>query len=454
MPNHQDPLGYYQILGVPINASADAIKKAYRQLAMELHPDRNPGSDTTKRFQQLQNAYDILSNPIKRSLYDAQGFVSESGEKGRHAANEVNEPIRCYTCNCVSAQPRYIIFYSVISYLFATTRTPAQGVYCAACAAKEALFSSALTWAFGWWGFPWGPVYSISTIYRNLLGGLQPPDQNAQLLLYQANYFARANKKELARSIAKQALTFAEKDVKEVELFNQLGGNRSRAEVDKTTQAIKDLLRNLDDGSRVRELKPQWGVTSKLFIFQASIIASIFLSLITWRYYEYAKTQERVNQHRGALEKNVPNVPSTSSPNTAAPLSPVNMPKSGVVYRATKLDPQSQNPELQIITGENGPNFFLKLLEDNSKKVVLTAFVKAGDTILLQIPPGTYSVKFASGPVWYGTKFLFGDATNYSRIKDPLIFSIENNQMKGHSITLKPVFNGNLKRQNINPDDF
>jgi len=454
MPNHQDPLGYYQILGVPINASADAIKKAYRQLAMELHPDRNPSVDTTKRFQSLQNAYDVLSNPIKRSLYDAQGFGSDPGDKGRHAANEVHEPIRCYTCNCVSAQPRYIIFYSVVSYIFATTRTPAQGVYCAACAAKEALFSSALTWAVGWWGFPWGPFYSISTIYRNLLGGLQPPDQNAQLLLYQAYYFARANKRELARSIAKQALAFAEKDVKEVEFLNQLGGNRSRSEVDKTTRAIKDLLRNLDDGSRARELKSQWGLTSKLFIYQATIIATIVLGLITWRYYEHTKTQERINHHKGTLEKNLPNVQSTSPPKVVAPLIPVNMPKSGEIYRLNQLDPQSQNPKLQVITDPSGPNYFIKLQSNDSKKVALTAFIKAGDTVLLQIPVGAYSVKFASGSVWYGTKFLFGDATDYSRIKDPLIFSIEDNQTKGHSLTLKSVLNGNLKRQNISPNDF
>jgi curved DNA-binding protein len=58
---------YYSILGVAKNATADEIKKAYRKLASQHHPDR--GGDTAK-FQEIQAAYDTLSNPDKRSQYD------------------------------------------------------------------------------------------------------------------------------------------------------------------------------------------------------------------------------------------------------------------------------------------------------------------------------------------------------------------------------------------------
>ncbi|NBY16754.1 MAG: J domain-containing protein, partial [Betaproteobacteria bacterium] len=56
-----DHAGYYRTLGLEPGASAAQIKAAYRSLAMELHPDRNPGRDTKARFQALGHAYAILS---------------------------------------------------------------------------------------------------------------------------------------------------------------------------------------------------------------------------------------------------------------------------------------------------------------------------------------------------------------------------------------------------------
>lgn len=63
---------YYKILGISEEATAEQIKAAYRSLALQWHPDRNPGKDTTERMKEINEAYTILSNPDSRYRYDKE----------------------------------------------------------------------------------------------------------------------------------------------------------------------------------------------------------------------------------------------------------------------------------------------------------------------------------------------------------------------------------------------
>jgi molecular chaperone DnaJ len=70
---------YYEILGVSRNASTDEIKKAFRRLAMQYHPDRNKDDGAEARFKQVSEAYEVLSDPQKRSAYDRFGHAGLQG---------------------------------------------------------------------------------------------------------------------------------------------------------------------------------------------------------------------------------------------------------------------------------------------------------------------------------------------------------------------------------------
>src|ERR1700738_3678307 len=75
---------FYELLGLQKNASAEDIKKAYRKLAMQFHPDRNAGDKTAEqKFKDISEAYDVLKDDQKRAAYDRFGHAAfENGGRG------------------------------------------------------------------------------------------------------------------------------------------------------------------------------------------------------------------------------------------------------------------------------------------------------------------------------------------------------------------------------------
>jgi molecular chaperone DnaJ len=88
---------FYQTLGVQRGASDEAIKKAYRKLAMECHPDRNNGSkESEEKFKAITEAYDVLRDPNKRALYDRYGEAGLRGGAGGFHHVDLSEALSIF----------------------------------------------------------------------------------------------------------------------------------------------------------------------------------------------------------------------------------------------------------------------------------------------------------------------------------------------------------------------
>lgn len=77
---------YYEVLGIQKGASADEVKSQYRKLALKFHPDKNKSPDANKHFQEISEAYAVLSDPEKRKIYDTYGHA---GVDGRYSTEDI-----------------------------------------------------------------------------------------------------------------------------------------------------------------------------------------------------------------------------------------------------------------------------------------------------------------------------------------------------------------------------
>uniref|UniRef100_A0A672RNX9 DnaJ homolog subfamily B member 5-like n=1 Tax=Sinocyclocheilus grahami TaxID=75366 RepID=A0A672RNX9_SINGR len=84
-PSSPECVDYYSVLGVSSDSNEEEIRRAYKRLALRYHPDKNPETDAEDKFKQIAQAYDVLTDPEKRSAYDQQGLtkggVAPAGNK-------------------------------------------------------------------------------------------------------------------------------------------------------------------------------------------------------------------------------------------------------------------------------------------------------------------------------------------------------------------------------------
>ncbi len=141
---------------------------------------------------------------------------------------------------------------------------------------------------------------------------------------------------------------------------------------------------------------------------------------------------------------------SVFSDNSVSSSEELPLPENGKVQIFTK---DEQIAPLEIETPE-GQYYFIKMVDTKTGKTVLNIFVHGGQDVVLNVPLGTYELKYASGEKWYGYEVLFGEDTAYNKVEDFFEFKIKNDYVYGYTLTLYNVEHGNLVTTPINPADF
>ena len=96
----------------------------------------------------------------------------------------------------------------------------------------------------------------------------------------------------------------------------------------------------------------------------------------------------------------------------------------------------------------------MKLIRIKDNVEVMSIFIRAGQTVEVKVPLGSYKAKMASGQTWYGDAVRFGPNTSYATLDTVLEFSIQGNQLLGHELMLTRVKDGNLRQGPLSASEF
>lgn len=231
---------YYKALQVDPEAEPEVIQSAYRRLAQLYHPDKNKSPEAAQRMRELNEAWEVLRDPAARRRYDAylasqraspsagagghqdaSGYESphedprsaprhSSGESARtgpdstshHSSDDTGEafPSSCQRCHKSDSTLRVASFPWVVSIVVLTFRRAWGGVYCEHCRRVMMTRAKLLTLLFGWWGIPFGPIFSLGVLFRPSQGVVPAEINGPYLAALGAHFIQWMNLSEAARA--------------------------------------------------------------------------------------------------------------------------------------------------------------------------------------------------------------------------------------------------------------
>lgn len=128
----------------------------------------------------------------------------------------------------------------------------------------------------------------------------------------------------------------------------------------------------------------------------------------------------------------------------------LHLPQSGTIRRYTS---RAGVAPLEIQTSA-GSNYLVKLEDVSTGSNILDVFIRGGSTIEIEVPLGTYRLKYAAGQTWYGYEHYFGPSTGYSKADSNFRFYNDGYRISGYTVTLYQVRDGNLSTSRLSPGQF
>ena len=397
-----------------------------------------------QRFQALNAAYRVLSDPELRADYDSLQYEEPYVQNYQ----KIIEPIRCSACGKVTAQPRSVVFYKVVSLFVVTTKTPTQGIYCSSCARSVSLRSSFVSALFGWWGFPWGPIWTISSIIGNAIGGRHSIEVDEKLYWY--NCLAFLSKENLAIAYA---------------LAQRLVGARD-AEIAGNAALLMAELQGKGVPRSSPKLKDPWRTSPVHFMKHVALLALLPWSIACLTYLDSRQSGSIPTSVLADFEHTYS--PPAQSPTLPAPSSLGKPPAIKVPTCAfapyngqilTQSSPwKNKGHSVEINNGTDG-NAIIKLRDAYTNSMIMSFFVTKGlSASAYNIPDGAYRVQFAFGDELQSDcrSFVHAESAGQFPGVEELRTEFTPTQIirSQLSYTLYPVPNGNVRPETIDISKF
>lgn len=403
----------YKILKISQDAPDEVIRAAYKVLASKYHPDKNPDDEASARMMQhINDAYALLSNPIRRSEYDRKS----TGDTEPPAPEKPHSDSKRVTIHCRNCKRALRVAEDVLS-------APGRfKITCPGCK-KDPLTE------------PRRPQPSSEELRKSVI-----------------------NCKNCGQSIRVLSAAIQNPDRFDVVCpkcnFNPIPENKDL----KYTQSTKSYNKSnytIHPAVQKYNASNAFGAFINFvklsFVGFVSFIKIAFFIIIiiggVSSFFEYlSKNNRSYDTNHRPTEKTA-----ISQPAPAFSQPPQQLPQTG---DNTASFINGVAPLTIKTSPSGGHHYFVKIVNSTNHQELGSYFIRSGETLKIKVPIGTYEIKYSSGKQWYGTGYLFGPETKYSKADSLFSFNFDGYQYSGYTIELIMQRNGNLRTSGIQPNQW
>ena len=389
----------YRVLKVSSDAPDEVIRAAYKVLASKYHPDKNPGSAQAARtMQHVNDAYALLSDPIRRSEYDRKAKFDKASPAPEPPPSGVEKvTIHCQKCACEMRVSKEVL-----------SDPGKYSVTCPDC--RQDPFT--------------GPV-------RNTEKNPEP-----------------------SKSIIKckhcgQSMRILSDAIRHPDRFEVICPKCNQDPIPRLGEhRYEQEPINKPPADLFRYVWSFFGVMVDLVKIGVGIAVVVAGFSVVLHYFAKDKTNQAQTPSPQTSTNTSSPVPA-ASPAFSQPVQP--LPRTG---DNTASFSNGVAPLTIKTSSSEGSHYFVKIAKMGSGLEIGSYFIRSGETLNIQVPVGIYELRYATCREWYGTYYLFGPNTTYSKAESFFTFSFDGNKYSGYTVELITQRNGNLRTSRLQPSQW